>query len=354
MNIDLYHRAILKRLLAFDASISECLSSNCSHHQNVLDWYAQRLLSVLLSSAYACIPFSSKSSHHKLAGWSKRCSDLKRTSIFWYKVWCEAGCPPSGVLCQIRKKAKSRYKYETRRLKRKQQSIICQKLASSLSRKDYSHFWSTVKNLNSPKSRHRVPTIDSVSGEYNIANLMASNVEKILNTHSIKSCADLHSLYNSSLSSSQLQDVFVSNDDVVDAIECIAARKSDASGLSSEHLKLAAPVISDFVSALFTAILRHGYMPKCFRDCTLVPIPKSGKDASCSDNYRPIALASTLSKVLEYIILEKYSKFFVSNCLQFGFKGGSSTTTCTAVVKSVMAKYIHSGSHVYGCFLDAI
>ena len=94
-------------------------------------------------------------------------------------------------------------------------------------------------------------------------------------------------------------------------------------------------------------------MPKCFRDCTLVPIPKSGKDASCSDNYRPIALASTLSKVLEHIILEKYSEFFVSNCLQFGFKHGSSTTTCTAFVKSVVAKYIHSGSHVYGCFLDA-
>ena len=142
----------------------------------------------------------------------------------------------------------------------------------------------------------------------------------------------------------------MSNDDVVDAIECIAARKSDTSGLSSEHLKLAAPVVSDFVSALFTAILRHGYMPKCFCDCILVPIPKSGKDASCSDNNCPIALTSTLSKVLEPIILEKYFKFFVSNCLQFGFKRGSSTATCTALVKIVVAKYIHSGSHVYGFF----
>ena len=74
-----------------------------------------------------------------------------------------------------------------------QQSIIRQKLVSSLSRKDYGHFWSTVKNLNSPRSRHTVPTIDSVSGDNNIANLMASKVEKILNTHSIKSCSDLHS-----------------------------------------------------------------------------------------------------------------------------------------------------------------
>ena len=63
MNIDHYRRAILKRLLTFDASISECLSSHCSCHRNVLDWYAQHLLSVLLSSAHACISLSSKSSH---------------------------------------------------------------------------------------------------------------------------------------------------------------------------------------------------------------------------------------------------------------------------------------------------
>ena len=94
-------------------------------------------------------------------------------------------------------------------------------------------------------------------------------------------------------------------------------------------------------------------MPKCLRDCVLVPIPKSGKDAPGSDNYRPIALASTLSRVLEHIVFEKYFKFFVHNCLQFGFKRGSSTTTCTALVKSVVAKYVHSGSHDYGCFLDA-
>ena len=72
------------------------------------------------------------------------------------------------VFCvRSEKKQKSRYKYETQRLKHKQQSIIRQKLASSLSRKDYGHFWSTMKNLNSPRFRHRVPTIDGVSGDNN-------------------------------------------------------------------------------------------------------------------------------------------------------------------------------------------
>ena len=41
-------------------------------------------------------------------------------------------------------------------------------------------------------------------------------------------------------------------------------------------------------------------MLQLLRNYTLIPIPKSGKDPSQSDNYRPIALAPNLSKVLEW------------------------------------------------------
>ena len=83
------------------------------------------------------------------------------------------------------------------------------------------------------------------------------------------------------------------------------------------------------------------------------PIPKSGKNVSVSGNYRPISLASNFSKIIEYIILEKYSNYFTSNVLQFGFKAGSSTSLCTGLVKNIVSRYIHNGSNVLGCFLDA-
>ena len=47
------------------------------------------------------------------------------------------------------------------------------------------------------------------------------------------------------------------------------------------------------------------------------------------------------------------SLFFYSNSLQFGFKPGFSTTLCTATVKNVVSRYMHIGSYVLGCFLDA-
>ena len=94
-------------------------------------------------------------------------------------------------------------------------------------------------------------------------------------------------------------------------------------------------------------------MPQCLRDSVLVPIPKCNKDPSHSQNYRANALASSLSKVLERLILDKYSAYLYSSEYQFGVKSGSSTSLCTGIVKNVVSRYIHNGSAVLGCFLDA-
>ena len=90
-----------------------------------------------------------------------------------------------------------------------------------------------------------------------------------------------------------------------------------------------------------------------FRDSVLVPVPKGNKDASNSSNYRPIALSSTFSKIIERSILINYESFFSTSPLQFGFKPGHSTSLCTATVKNVISRYLHNGSPVLGCFLDA-
>jgi hypothetical protein len=94
-------------------------------------------------------------------------------------------------------------------------------------------------------------------------------------------------------------------------------------------------------------------MPQCLHDCILIPIPKGNKDVACSRNYRAVALASSLSKLLEHLIVIKFGSHLCSSSLQFAFKPGSSTTLCTGDVKNVISRYIHRGSSVLGCFLDA-
>ena len=90
-----------------------------------------------------------------------------------------------------------------------------------------------------------------------------------------------------------------------------------------------------------------------FRDSVLVPILKGNKDATDSSNYRPTALSSTFSKIVERLILSRYQSVFATTSLQFGFKHDSSISLCTAAIKNIIARYLHNGSPVLGCFLDA-
>ena len=129
--------------------------------------------------------------------------------------------------------------------------------------------------------------------------------------------------------------------------------KYDSCGISTEHLKFASSIICQPLSAFLTSAVRHGYMPSCIRDSVMSPLLKGNKNPLCSDSYQPIALVSCISKVLEILIIHKYSSFLQSSHLQFGFKSGSSTSLCTGTVKNIISRYTNRGSSVLGCFLDA-
>ena len=94
-------------------------------------------------------------------------------------------------------------------------------------------------------------------------------------------------------------------------------------------------------------------MPLCFKDSVLVPILKGNKDATDSSNYHPFTLSSTFSKIVEILIFSRYESVFATSSLQFGFKPDSSTSLCTAAIKNIIARYLHNGLPVLGCFLDA-
>ena len=131
----------------------------------------------------------------------------------------------------------------------------------------------------------------------------------------------------------------ITPEQVLEAPSQLKPDKTDPSGVSSKHLLYGSSVLAVPLSALFTSILRHGFMPDCLRDSILIPVPKSNKDSTKSLNYRPISLSSTLSKVLERLLLSVYDEFLSSRHLQFGFKRGFSTSLCTATIKNIVTNY---------------
>ena len=198
---------------------------------------------------------------------------MRESANFWHRIWSDSGCPSSGVLFQIKKNAKSRYKYEVRRLKRSQRTLLRTKIASSFAKKKKQNVWDQVRQLNRSRSSN-TSVVDGVSGNVSIANLFASKFESVLNTHSPSLHDNLHSSVQSSITSLHMDEVHFSDTEVLEALSQLKSHKSDNDGLSSEHLKLASPAIAKHLAVLFTSVVRHGYLPRCLSDCVLIPIPK--------------------------------------------------------------------------------
>ena len=81
-------------------------------------------------------------------------------------------------------------------------------------------------------------------------------------------------------------------------------RSLDADGLSTKLLKGVAQEISRPLSYIFNLSLQNGVFPKKLKKSRTVRIFKARDPNSC-DNYRPIALLSSISKILEKMVSVK-------------------------------------------------
>jgi len=74
---------------------------------------------------------------------------------------------------------------------------------------------------------------------------------------------------------------------------------------------------------------------------------------SDTTNYRPVAVATVVSKLLAHFILSSISPFLGTTDNQFGFKAGHSTDQCTFLLKQTASYFVTHGSSVHAVFLDA-
>ncbi|GBM54372.1 putative RNA-directed DNA polymerase from transposon BS [Araneus ventricosus] len=70
-------------------------------------------------------------------------------------------------------------------------------------------------------------------------------------------------------------------------------------------------------------MLERCYFPLCWKTAVVVPIPKPDQNLELPQNYRPISLLSSLSKVYESVLLKRLNQFLDKNYIiseQFGFR----------------------------------
>lgn len=80
---------------------------------------------------------------------------------------------------------------------------------------------------------------------------------------------------------------------------------------------------------LFNLIWKHGTLPSSWTHSIIVPFPKPGKDPHLPSSYRPIALTSTMCKLMERLLVNRLTwyceKYTIFNKFQAGFRKNRST-----------------------------
>ena len=96
-------------------------------------------------------------------------------------------------------------------------------------------------------------------------------------------------------------------------------------GVPNVVYKFANALLYKLLAKFYSSLMIHGYVPNSLSVIEITPILKNAlKDPTTSNNYRPISISSTGSKILERIILRRMSEFLGTTDHQFGFKEGTS------------------------------
>ena len=125
--------------------------------------------------------------------------------------------------------------------------------------------------------------------------------------------------------------------------------------IPNKLIKLASEPLSKPFTVIYNESVLTGKVPELFKISKITPIFKSGIVTELG-NYRPIAVISPFSKVLERLVYQQLVSFLEKQCLlfnfQFGFRKGYSTEYAILETLENLKSAIDDGKITCAVFLD--
>ena len=194
---------------------------------------------------------------------------------------------------------RAQFKSVVRKCKEVREQKDSDRLSQKMLRGDSESFWKEIKRINARSKLVSVAeTVDRKSGTNDISAMWKDHFQKLLNSVPSSSMnLSLHDYYFECFTPTE----------IADAISSLKNGKSSSvDQLFAEHVKNANKRVTVLLSLLFNACVIHGFLPVGLMETVIVQIIKNAREnISSKDNYRPIALTNTLSKIIENLILDQ-------------------------------------------------
>ena len=134
-------------------------------------------------------------------------------------------------------------------------------------------------------------------------------------------------------------------------INCTAGRDN----ISANFLSRYRPILVYPLTFICNLAFISGSFPRAFKISQILPIFKSG-DRDCVNNYRPISILPTLSKILEKLMNKRLTKYLekfklLSDC-QYGFRCNKTTSDAVHEVTDYVVSTIDDKNKALAIFID--
>ena len=350
----------LARLLVLmepDGGLMACGDMHCTNqtHKDAIDKFCENIIRCCIDAEHLSIPDLRMSRGRQMPGWNDVVRSHHQVAKFWHSLWVQCDKPLTGHVYEIMKAIRRTYHYAVRQCKSDEQLWRKRRLAELCSR-DEQEFWRQVKRVNSTPGVSTTKMDDAVGNDA-IAELLANKYKALYQSVPTQAneMSELSDLIADRLANETVEQLFFTFHDVDKAVKRLKKGKSDDQHmLYSDHLINGGEALSAFLSMLFNCMLCHGHTPLGLLSSAFISIPKNPK-ASMSDsaNYRSIALCSSINKLLDLLVIDKWRGKLVTSDLQFGFRRAHSTVLCTAMYKETVQHFAARKSTVYSVLLDA-
>lgn len=332
-----------------------CTDGNCVQHCQALDDYYSNLVNCLTEAANFVVP-KVKSNVEK-PWWSPDLTTLKRECQHITQIWRSCGCPRAGTLNQMRTQTKLRYKCAIKDAIVAYESEFSDDLVAKFCSKDLKSFWKSWKKRFCSKDLTPTDRLNGKMGHAGVLSEFASHFQKVGRPNTPKA-DDIFREKVCTYLNLHRQHGAIPHIDVTtmfDLISSLKLRKAGGhDGLLNEHIVYASSNIAVHLSLLFTALIRHSFVPDSFRTGIIKPLLKTKHgDRTKLDMYRGITLTPVISKLFESILLELYGKFLCSDPLQFGFKANTGCNDALFTLTESVKYFNKRDSKVFCALLDA-
>lgn len=218
--------------------------------------------------------------------------------------------------------------------------------------------WDTIKKIAQLNKNSTSPKELLTSNSINEVNTFFNNVGKNL-ANKIKLPPAAPDQLPTNPDAPQLNSLVLQEVDSVE-IEAIIMRLKNNSApgwdnIPNDILKSSARTLIPPITHLCNLCLTSGTFPNSLKRAIVIPIHKGG-DGDSVNNYRPISLLNSLSKILEKVLnkrlVDYLEKFNLISKNQYGFRRGRSTEDAVLALTDYITNQLDNKKKCIGIFLD--